>query len=186
MGTEIDIYYLREQRVFSELTFVPLQYDRGKSMNPFKNPKVLLAAALALAAMMVPATAGAFTPSEIQEKKEIKKCEGSVQRAFLSTASRHPRRKFRNERRRARKAARRICNQRIHGHEPVKPGPPGPPGPAGPTGATGPAGPAGPTGPAGPSGPTGPEGPAGSEEGLCHVGGPPWIPGRCPQGPPWK
>jgi Collagen triple helix repeat (20 copies) len=166
-------------------------------LNAFKHPKVLLAAALlALAALMVPATAGATTKSQLTERRAKKRCEGRVQRAFLANASRHPRRKFRNERRRARKAARLICNQRFH-HEPVvgPEGPPGPTGPAGPTGATGPAGPAGatgpagapgPAGPAGPAGPEGPEGPAGDQGTTCHKGGPPWIPGRCPQGPPWQ
>lgn len=154
----------------------------------FKHPKVILAAALlALAALMVPAQAGAISKSQLVEKRERKKCEGRVQRAFLANASRHPRRKFRNARRRARKAARQICKRQLS-HEPVigKQGPPGPPGPAGPTGATGPAGPTGATGPTGPAGPAGPEGPEGSEGTTCHKGGPPWIPGRCPQGPPWQ
>jgi len=159
----------------------------------FRNPKALLAAALlALVALMVPATAGATSKSDAN-RKERKACEGRVQRAFLSNASKQPRRKFRNERRRARKAARSICKRRFE-HEPIE-GKEGPPGPAGPTGATGPAGPAGatgpagapgPAGPAGPAGPEGPEGPAGEEGTTCHKGGPPWIPGRCPQGPPWQ
>lgn len=163
-------------------------------LNAFKHPKVLLAAALlALVALMVPAaTAGAVSKSDKTTSKERKACEGRVQRAFLSNASKHPRRKFRNERRRARKAARAICKRRFE-HEPIgKVGPPGPPGPtgatgpAGPTGATGPAGVPGPAGPTGPAGPEGPEGPAGTEGTTCHKGGRPWIPGRCPQGPPWQ
>jgi hypothetical protein len=137
---------------------------------------------LALAALMVPAGASAAAT------KQEKKCQGRVERAFLAGKPKHPRRSFRNARRRARKAARLMCHKRQVNPEPV-PGVPGPPGPAGPTGPAGPAGPAGATGPAGPAGPTGPEGPEGPPgvtPPSCHKGGPPWIPGRCPNGPPWK
>ena len=153
-----------------------------------RNWKLIVAMGLlALAVLMVPTGATATT-------KQEKKCQGRVERAFLAGKPKHPRRSFRNARRRARKAARLICHKRTVNPEPIPvpvptptptpvPGPAGPAGPAGPTGATGPAGPTGATGPAGPAGA---EGPAGSPGPSCHKGGPPWIPGRCPQGPPWK
>lgn len=156
-------------------------------MRVLRNWKLIVAMGLlALAVLMVPT--GATAAATKQEKK----CQGRVERAFLAGKPKHPRRSFRNARRRARKAARLICHKRKVNPEPIPtplPVPTPVPGPAGPTGPAGPAGPAGATGPTGPAGPTGaegPEGPAGSPGSSCHKGGPPWIPGRCPQGPPWK